>query len=84
MEKAGTTSEKPKRKTVAKSAAEPKKPARTQKSSGVSAEIRRKMIADAAYFRAERYGSTSGDDVAHWLAAEAEIDAMLKKGGTSS
>ena len=83
MEKAGTTSEKPKRKRVAKSAAEPKKPARTQKSSGVSAEMRRKMIADAAYFRAEKHGSAS-DDVAHWLAAEAEIDAMLKKGGTSS
>ena len=83
MEKAGTTSEKPKRKTVARSAAEPKKPAGTKKSSGVSVEMRRKMIADAAYYRAEKHGS-SGDDVAHWLAAEAEIDAMLKKGGASS
>ena len=83
MEKTGTTSEKPKRKTVSKNAAEPNKPARAKKSPAVSAEMRRKMIADAAYFRAEKHGSAS-DDVAHWLAAEAEIDAMLKKGGTSS
>ncbi|MHB1099155.1 MAG: DUF2934 domain-containing protein [Burkholderiales bacterium] len=83
MEKAGTTSEKPKRKTASKSAAAAPKAARTRKSVAISAEMRRKMIADAAYFRAEKHGSTS-DDVAHWLAAEAEIDAMLKKGGTSS
>ena len=83
MEKAGTTSEKPKRKTASKGATEPKSAARTRKPAAISAEMRRKMIADAAYFRAERHGSAS-DDVAHWLAAEAEIDAMLKKGGTSS
>ena len=37
----------------------------------------RQMIQEAAYFRAERRGFSGGDPVADWLAAEAEIDAML-------
>jgi hypothetical protein len=36
------------------------------------------MIADAAYFRAERRGFNGGDPVADWLAAEAEVDARLR------
>jgi cytochrome c556 len=36
------------------------------------------MVADAAYFRAERRGF-SGDPTADWLAAEAEVDAMLRE-----
>jgi hypothetical protein len=79
MEKAVT-----KRSTAAKSSAAPKT-TRAKKNSGVSAEMREKMIADAAYYRAQQHGSTgSGDDIAHWLAAEAEIDTMLRKGGISS
>jgi hypothetical protein len=37
------------------------------------------MIADAAYFRAERRGFCGGADEAtrDWLEAEAEIDALL-------
>jgi hypothetical protein len=35
------------------------------------------MISVAAYFRAEHRGFDSGDSLADWLAAEAEIDAML-------
>jgi len=34
------------------------------------------MISVAAYFRAEHHGF-GGDALADWLAAEAEIDAML-------
>ena len=83
MEKAATP---PKRKTAAKSSDAPKKTAtRTKKTAGISPEIRVQMISDAAYFRAQNQGSSGdGDDIAHWLAAEAEIDMMLKKGGVSS
>lgn len=38
---------------------------------------REKMISVAAYYRAEHRGFGGGDPLADWLAAEAEIDAML-------
>src|SRR5690606_29151245 len=43
----------------------------------VSAHRRREMIAEAAYFRAEKRNFTGGDPVADWVAAEAEVDALL-------
>lgn len=43
----------------------------------VTPEERMKMIEQAAYFRAEKSGFT-GDPHAHWVAAEAEVDALLK------
>jgi hypothetical protein len=36
------------------------------------------MIAEAAYFRAERRGF-DGDQVADWIAAEREVDAELRR-----
>ncbi len=36
------------------------------------------MIAEAAYYRAERRGFQGGDPVADWLEAEVEIEAMLR------
>mgnify|MGYP003586257480 CR=1 FL=1 len=44
----------------------------------VSAEERYKMIEQAAYFQAEKAGF-QGDPQAHWVAAEAEVDALLAK-----
>lgn len=44
---------------------------------GKSEEDRQEMISTAAYYRAERRGFNGGDEVQDWLAAEAEIDAML-------
>jgi len=38
---------------------------------------REEMISVAAYFRAEHRGFEGGDPMEDWLAAEAEIDAML-------
>jgi hypothetical protein len=38
---------------------------------------RQQMIAEAAYFKAERRGFESGDAVRDWCEAEAEIDARL-------
>lgn len=46
----------------------------------VSEDARRAMIAQAAYLRAERRGFTSGGETEDWLAAEAEVDALLRAG----
>ena len=43
----------------------------------VSAEVRRLMIAEAAYYSAERRGFASGNEVGDWLLAEKQIDAAL-------
>ncbi len=43
----------------------------------VPADVRQKMVADAAYYIAERRGFQVGDPVADWVAAEAEIDELL-------
>ena len=52
----------------------------------ISEDIRRGMIAQAAYLRAERRGFTGGFDRERedWIAAEAEVDALLKAGHGSS
>lgn len=42
-----------------------------------SGEDRYQMIAEAAYFRAERRGFLSGSELQDWLAAEAEVDDLL-------
>lgn len=44
----------------------------------VTAEGRREMIAQAAYLRAERRGFAPGRESEDWLAAELEVDALLK------
>jgi hypothetical protein len=44
----------------------------------VTSEQRRQMIAEAAYFRAERRGF-GGDAVRDWCEAEAEVDARLRQ-----
>ena len=43
-----------------------------------SEEARRAMIEQAAYLRCERRGLAPGGEVEDWLAAEAEVDALLK------
>jgi Protein of unknown function (DUF2934) len=73
----------PKRKAAAPRAkrTSAKAPARVT----VSEDVRRGMIAEGAYLRAERRGFASGHEEEDWLAAEAEVDALLKAGhaGTS-
>ncbi len=49
-------------------------------SRAVGAEARRAMIAERAYLRAERRGFTPGREAEDWLAAEGEIDLLLKAG----
>ena len=52
--------------------------------SDISEDMRRGMIAQAAYLRAERRGFAGGTQSDDWLAAEAEVDALLRveSGGT--
>lgn len=42
-----------------------------------SAEKRRIMIAEAAYYMAERRGFEAGRELEDWLLAEAQVDAAL-------
>jgi DUF2934 family protein len=44
----------------------------------VSEDVRRGMIAEGAYLRAERRGFAPGHEAEDWLSAEAEVDALLK------
>ncbi len=43
---------------------------------------REEMIAVAAYYRAEQRGFAAGDPQADWLAAAAQIDALLATGSS--
>ena len=66
------------KKAVSKRATSPKgTPAAVETTRrSVSADERRRMIAEAAYYRAERLGGRV-DPTRNWLEAEAEIDARL-------
>lgn len=43
----------------------------------MSADVRRLMIAEAAYYIAERRGFAAGGELEDWLLAEKQIDATL-------
>ena len=45
----------------------------------VTPEERWRMVAEAAYLRAEKRGFSGGNPTDDWLAAEAEIDKILSK-----
>ena len=67
------------RKTITKA----KKPASPQQDAPagktVTPEERWRMVAEAAYLRAESRGFSGGNPTDDWLAAEAEIDKKLSK-----
>jgi hypothetical protein len=81
-----TESPQPAEKAAPRRRAEPEKPAAPPAVSSprltVSEEARRAMIAEAAYLRAERRGFATGNEEEDWLAAEAEVDALLRAGST--
>ncbi len=54
------------------------KPAAPPKPRPVSPEQRRKMIEEAAYFRAEKRGFAAGFELRDWEESEKQIDAMLR------
>jgi hypothetical protein len=49
----------------------------------VDSMARHAMIAEAAYLRAELRGFAPGHETEDWIAAEAEVDALLKDHGGS-
>jgi hypothetical protein len=49
----------------------------------VDPERRHALIAEAAYYRAERRGFAPGHDAEDWLAAEAEVDEKLLRGASA-
>lgn len=86
MAKAKTTTAKPAAKADAVAAkpapAKPAAPAvkTAPAKAAVSAEQRARMIAEAAYYIAEKRGFIHGHHDADWAAAEKQIDALLAKG----
>ena len=68
----GPRSEVPRRERTATA-----KPA-PQRGMQISADARHTMIAEAAYLRAERRGFAPGHETEDWLAAEIEVDALLR------
>ena len=56
-----------------------KKPVPGKGGAVLSAEARYRMVAEAAYFRAEQRGFVGGDPSQDWAEAEAEIAATLGK-----
>jgi len=75
-----------KRKTLAISKTGKRKPAAKMQStkggdsesSDISPEERNRMIAEAAYYRAEQHGFNPDRQIEDWLAAEQEVDVMLQ------
>lgn len=68
------------RKTVAK----PKVEAAAVFTQFVDPRQRTALIAEAAYFRAEKRGFAPGHETEDWLAAEAEVDQKLMQGATAA
>jgi len=63
-------------------ASAPAKPAvATAAKRAVDPQVRLRMIADAAYFIAEKRGFGHGHHDADWAAAEKQIDQLLARGG---
>jgi len=55
-----------------------KKAAKGNGKAHITPEQRYRMICDAAYFRAERRGFVGGNPGDDWIAAEAEVDELLR------
>ena len=51
-----------------------------ESSSGRDECPREQMIAEAAYFHAERRGFSPGNEMSDWLQAEADVESILSGG----
>src|SRR5262245_57434587 len=69
---APTTRKRAPRKTLSRA-----KPEIARATPFVDPQQRAALIAEAAYFRAEKRGFAPGHETGDWLAAEAEVDAKL-------
>jgi hypothetical protein len=50
----------------------------------ITEEQRQAMVAERAYYKAERRGFRGGDSVRDWYEAESEIDALILRGDDES
>lgn len=57
---------------------------RTGGPSAAFANERRSMIAEAAYYHAEKRGFQSGQEILDWLEAEKDIDSLLGNAANSA
>lgn len=59
---------------------------KTSRESGPPSEItpaeHHRMVAEAAYFRAERRAFAAGGELDDWVQAETEIDQLMQSGGS--
>jgi len=76
VEASSTTPRTARKSTATKSARRPREAAAAL----IDPERRRALIAEAAYFRAERRGFEPGHEAEDWLAAELEVDTALTVG----
>jgi hypothetical protein len=73
--KAKTTRRAPRPEGVARNRA---RAAAASKNGGISPEERHRIIAEAAYYRAEQRRFLGGDPLQDWLEAEAEVAVRLR------
>lgn len=45
----------------------------------IDPDVRRRLVAAEAYFRAERRGFAAGNELEDWIAAEAAVDSRLQQ-----
>jgi len=64
--------------TIAKGQRTPERPGHRAGSGLAANEERWRLIAEAAYYRAQARGFAPGQESEDWLQAEAEIDRMLR------
>ena len=70
----------PRTRTAAKTAPKKTVAAKAERGSAtISREQRQAMVAEAAYFMAERRGFAGGDPEQDWREAEAEINTLLQR-----
>jgi hypothetical protein len=67
------------RKTIIKAKKSVTSKADAARGKAVTPEERWRMVAEAAYLRAEKRGFSGGNPTEDWLAAEAEIEKFLSK-----
>lgn len=68
-------------KSAAKPSEAPAKPTAAKPAAKPSPTERTKMIAEAAYYLAQKRGFGGGNELADWAAAEKQVDALIAKRG---
>lgn len=54
----------------------------TRDATFIEPDARRAMIAETAYYRAQKRGFDPGHEIEDWLEAEAMVDAQIRRGQT--